>query len=95
MKKLIKDNKFIFILLGIFFLLGVFSMRKTIYNTMRKVWDGATYHEEISSIQLDSSTYDNEGSWSIEKKAKWLSKDTIEISLDINRINQCLLNSYC
>ena len=87
MKKLIKDNKYIFVLLGVFFVLGIFSVRKTIFNSVKKVWEGVTtYHEAVPSIQLDSSTYDNEGSWSIEKKAKWLSKDTIEISIDINSI---------
>ncbi len=46
------------------------------------------YTEEISSVDISSNNYDNEGSWKINKGAKWTSSNTAEVVFDVNSIRK-------
>ena len=57
---------------------------KLITKTINKLL--GVYTEEIKSIEIESSDYDNPGSWHIDKSAKWTGINTAQITFDVNSI---------
>lgn len=45
---------------------------------------GKNYTKENKLIEIETDNYDEPGSWHIDKSAKWISKDTAEITFDID-----------
>ena len=44
------------------------------------------YTEEVSSIEINSSLYNDEGSWNINKSAKWTSSTTAKIEFNVDSV---------
>ena len=44
------------------------------------------YTEGIQTIEIQSNDYDNQGSWHINKSAKWTSPNTAQVTFDVNSV---------
>jgi len=44
------------------------------------------YTEEIKSVEIQSTDYDQKGSWHIDKSAEWTGKGTAKVTFDVNSI---------
>ncbi len=94
-KKFRRSNKlkltcFILSFLFIFlFTLSLFTGKNIALVGVKKVLNSVgIYTEEISSVDISSNNYDNEGSWKINKGAKWTSSNTAEVVFDVNSIRK-------
>ena len=57
---------------------------KLITKTINKLL--GVYTEEVKSIEIESSDYDNPGSWHIDKSAKWTGTNKAQVTFDVNSI---------
>ena len=68
---------------------------KTITMTAKRFLAGlGVYTETVPNVEIQSPNYDAEGSWHINKSAKWLSGDTAEITLDVDSVLKRSNNKY-
>lgn len=68
---------------------------KTITMTAKRFLAGlGVYTETVPNVEIQSPNYDAEGSWHINKSAKWLSGDTAEISIDVDSVIKKSNNKY-
>lgn len=44
------------------------------------------YTEEVKIVEIESNDYDNQGSWHIDKSAKWTGSNTAQVTFDVNSI---------
>ena len=44
------------------------------------------YTEEVKKVEIQSNDYDNQGSWHIDKSAKWTGSNTAQVTFDLNSI---------
>ena len=44
------------------------------------------YTEQIKKVEIQSSDYDNPGSWHIDKSAKWIGEGKVLVTFDVNSI---------
>ena len=86
----LKLTGFILSFLIIFlFILSLFTGKNIVLVGVKKVLNGVgIYTEEISNVDITSSDYDEEGSWIINKSAKWTSSTTAEVVFDVNSIRK-------
>ena len=94
-KKFRRSNKlkvtcFILSFLFIFlFILSLLTEKNIALVGIKKVLNSVgIYTEEISDINISSSNYNNEGSWKINKSAKWTTSNTAEVVFDVNSIRK-------
>ena len=93
--KLNKKNKvgknllsFKLILVIFLFIFGIMCITepktKLITKTINKLL--GVYTEEIKSVEIQSSDYDDPGSWHIDKSAKWTGTNKAQVTFDVNSI---------
>ena len=71
------------------FILSLFTGKNIVLVGVKKVLNGVgIYTEEISNVDITSNNYDDEGSWKINKSAKWTSSTTAEVAFDVNSIRK-------
>ena len=91
-KKYSKSKIITFIISFIVLFLFIFSIitgKNIVLVGAKKVLnDLGIYTEEISSIEINSSIYNDEESWNINKSAKWTSSNTAEVVFDVNSIRK-------
>ena len=92
-KKFRRSNKlkitcFILSFLFIFlFILSLFTGKNIALVEIKKVLNSVgIYTEEINDINISSSNYNNEGSWKINKSAKWTSSTTAKIEFNVDSV---------
>ena len=44
------------------------------------------YTEEVKKVEIQSNDYDSQGSWHIDKSAKWTGTNTAQVTFDVNSI---------
>ena len=86
----LKLTGFILSFLIIFlFVISLFTGKNIVLVGVKKVLNGVgIYTEEISNVDITSNNYDEEGSWKINKSAKWTSSTTAEVVFDVNSIRK-------
>ncbi|MBR3210427.1 MAG: VWA domain-containing protein [Bacilli bacterium] len=53
----------------------------------KKVLNGlGIYTEEVKSVEIESSDYDEPGSWHIDKSAEWIGPTTAQVTFDVNSV---------
>ena len=86
----LKLTGFILSFLIIFlFVISLFTGKNIVLVGVKKVLNEVgIYTEEISNVDITSNNYDEEGSWKINKSAKWTSSNTAEVVFDVNSIRK-------
>ena len=94
-KKIRRCNKlklagFVFSFLIIcLFNISLFTGKNIVSVGVRKVLNNAgIYTKVIDSVDISSSVNNDEGSWSINKSAKWTSSNTAEVVFDIDSVRK-------
>jgi hypothetical protein len=76
------------ILVIFLFIFGVMCITepktKLITKTINKLL--GVYTEEVKSVEIQSSDYNNQGSWHIDKSAKWTGTNKAQVTFDVNSI---------
>ena len=89
-KKIISNQKnmaYISMTLLVIIILSISANTTNIKTSFKKCLNGlGIYTEEVKSIELQSISYNNPGSWHIEKSARWTSKNSIEIEIDLDSV---------
>lgn len=68
-------------------ILSIVTEKNIIVISAKKFLNGlGIYTEEVKKVELQSSDYDNQGSWHIDKSAKWTGTNTAQVTFDVNSI---------
>ena len=90
-KKKYHKIKFVTTCFGILaiILLGgyVITDKNIISMSTKKFLNGlGIYTESVQTVEIESNDYDNQGSWHIDKSAKWMGLNTAQVTFDVNSV---------
>mgnify|MGYP004459917961 FL=1 len=79
----------VLLLFSLTLVISLISGKNVALIGIKKILNGVgIYTNEVESIKINSSLYNDEGSWNINKSAKWTSSNTAEVTFDVNSIRK-------
>ena len=79
----------VLLLFALTLVISLISGKNVALIGIKKILNGVgIYTNEVESIKINSSLYNDEGSWNINKSAKWTSSNTAEVTFDVNSIRK-------